>query len=284
MPAKLKITATIFNKNLIIFLLLILIFPITNLHIEELWLGISLYNGQWIVNTINQAWDIILIFSALLISITYLSYIGFKQAGGQFIKLIPEFGLVIQFTLLGQLFLISSSDIISFYLSIELQSFGVYLIASLYKESLSSIYAGLKYFILGGIASALILLGIAICYSFVATTNLEYLLSLIVTNSNITIDNLFISSININTIPFIAKIDYIKDNPDMGIILGIIFISFGILFKVGSAPMHQWSPAKRFGKSFFSGKIIKFREHPWTSGTKLSRKRLQADELITHVR
>ena len=105
LPIENKISPIMFNKNLIIFLLLILVFPLTNLHISELWLGISLFNGQWTVNTINQAWDIVLILSALLISITYLSYLGFKQAGGQFIKLIPEFALVIHFTLLGQIFL-----------------------------------------------------------------------------------------------------------------------------------------------------------------------------------
>jgi NADH-ubiquinone oxidoreductase chain 2 len=191
------------------------------------------------VNSIIQAWDIVLVFSGILVTLTYISFIGFKQAGGTFVYLIKEYALVIHFTILGQIFLISSSDIVSFYISIELQSFGVYLLASLYKESLSSIYSGLKYFMLGGIASAFILFGIAICYSYTGTTNIEYILSLISTNTQFIIDEDLISSINFSLIPFLYKIEYLKDNPELGIILGLLFISFGILFKVGSAPIHQ---------------------------------------------
>ena len=69
-----------------------------------------------------------------------------------------QYGLIVLFNILGALLLVSSSDLISVYLSIELQSFGLYILATLYKEKLSSTSAGLKYFLLGGLSSCIILL------------------------------------------------------------------------------------------------------------------------------
>ena len=60
-----------------------------------------------------------------------------------------EYSLIILFNILGALFLVSSSDLISMYLSIELQSFGLYILATIYKEKLTAFSAGLKYFLLG---------------------------------------------------------------------------------------------------------------------------------------
>ena len=60
-----------------------------------------------------------------------------------------EYSLIILFNILGALFLVSSSDLISMYLSIELQSFGLYILATIYKEKLTGTSAGLKYFLLG---------------------------------------------------------------------------------------------------------------------------------------
>jgi NADH-ubiquinone oxidoreductase chain 2 len=64
------------------------------------------------------------------------------------------------------------------YLSIELQSFALYLLASLYRESESVTSAGLKYFLLGGLSSCFILLGAGLIYAYTGLTNLEALYSL----------------------------------------------------------------------------------------------------------
>lgn len=85
----------------------------------------------------------------------------------------------ILFTTCGATFLISSADLVSVYLSIELQSFGVYILATLYRDSYSATAAGLKYFLLGGLSSALILLGSALVYAYTGLTSLESIFSLL---------------------------------------------------------------------------------------------------------
>jgi NADH-ubiquinone oxidoreductase chain 2 len=93
------------------------------------------------------------------------------------------------FSALGSSFLISSNDLISMYLSIELQSFALYVLATLYKNSESSTAAGLKYFLLGGLSSSIILLGSGLIYSYSGLTDLELISSL----NNILYNNLYIN-------------------------------------------------------------------------------------------
>jgi NADH-ubiquinone oxidoreductase chain 2 len=86
---------------------------------------------------------------------------------------IIEYPLIVMFCLTGAIFLMSSYDIVSIFLALELQSYGLYLISSIYRNSESSISAGLTYFLLGGLSSCIILLGIALLYINTGTTNLE---------------------------------------------------------------------------------------------------------------
>jgi NADH-ubiquinone oxidoreductase chain 2 len=104
-----------------------------------------------------------------------------------------EYCVIILFNILGALFLISSSDLISMYLSIELQSFGLYILTSIYKENLSSTSAGLKYFLLGGLSSCIILLGSGFIYTYTGLTNLESIYSLI----SVYFDSNFINSFSV---------------------------------------------------------------------------------------
>jgi NADH-ubiquinone oxidoreductase chain 2 len=129
-----------------------------------------------------------------------------------------DYSLVVLFSSLGSSLLISSYDLISVYLSIELQSFGLYVLSTLYRNSESSTSAGLKYFLLGGLSSCIILLGTGIIYSYTGTTNLE---SLYILNS---------------------VIDYNQQYIIQGISLGLILIFIGFLFKIAAAPLHNWSP------------------------------------------
>jgi NADH-ubiquinone oxidoreductase chain 2 len=129
-----------------------------------------------------------------------------------------DYSLVILFSSLGSSLLISSYDLISVYLSIELQSFGLYILSTLYRDSESSTSAGLKYFLLGGLSSCIILLGTGIIYSYTGTTNLE---SLYIINSIIDINQEYIIQ---------------------GISLGLSLIFIGFLFKIAAAPLHNWSP------------------------------------------
>jgi NADH-ubiquinone oxidoreductase chain 2 len=134
-----------------------------------------------------------------------------------------EYCLIVLFSTLGASLLMSSFDLISMYLSIELQSFGLYILSTLHKDSESSTSAGLKYFLLGGLSSCLILLGSGLIYAFTGLTNFESIYSLI----------------------SVSDFNYIIQ----GLSLGLILIIVGFLFKISAAPLHNWSPEKCYGKT-----------------------------------
>jgi NADH-ubiquinone oxidoreductase chain 2 len=86
---------------------------------------------------------------------------------------IIEYPLILLFIIMGSTLLISSSDIVSIFLSIELQSYGLYLLSTIYRNSELATSAGLTYFLLGGLSSCFILLGTSLLYANSGTTNLE---------------------------------------------------------------------------------------------------------------
>lgn len=93
---------------------------------------------------------------------------------GEHLKII-EFPLIILFIVSGALFLMSTHDFISIFLSIELQSYGLYLLSTIYRNSEMSTSGGLTYFLLGALSSCFILLGSALLYTNSGTTNLDSL-------------------------------------------------------------------------------------------------------------
>jgi NADH-ubiquinone oxidoreductase chain 2 len=93
-------------------------------------------------------------------------YIGEQQK-------LSEYPLIILFCLIGAIFLMLSSDIISVFLSIELQSYALYILCSIYRNSENSVNAGLTYFLLGGLSSCIILLGQSLLYLNTGNTSLE---------------------------------------------------------------------------------------------------------------
>ncbi|RYE14746.1 MAG: hypothetical protein EOP34_05705 [Rickettsiales bacterium] len=92
---------------------------------------------------------------------------------------IIEYSLIIVFVITGAVFLMSASDLVSIFLSIELQSYGLYIISTLYRDSEQATSGGLTYFLLGGLSSCFILLGSSLLYVNSGTTSLDgiYLIS-----------------------------------------------------------------------------------------------------------
>jgi NADH-ubiquinone oxidoreductase chain 2 len=125
--------------------------------------------------------------------------------------------MILVFSTIGASFLISSTDLVSLYLAIELQSFAVYILAALYRNSETATAAGLKYFLLGALSSAFILLGSSLIYGYTGLTNLDAISSLVSVSS-------------------------LSDNVGVGVILGLVIMTIGFLFKVASAPFHNWAP------------------------------------------
>ena len=143
---------------------------------------------------------------------------------------IIEYPLIILFVITGATFLIASSDLVTIFLAIELQSYGLYLLSTIYRNSELSTNAGLTYFLLGGLSSCIILLGQSLLYINSGNTNLDgiYIINSILVNNVDSIDNT-----SITNIPNIYQY-YIQ--------LSFVIMSVGLLFKISSAPFHFWSP------------------------------------------
>jgi NADH-ubiquinone oxidoreductase chain 2 len=93
---------------------------------------------------------------------------------GEHLKII-EYPLILLFIVTGAILLMSTNDLVSIFLSIELQSYGLYLLSSIYRNSELSTTGGLIYFLLGGLSSCFILLGTGLLYANSGTTNLDAL-------------------------------------------------------------------------------------------------------------
>ena len=213
-------------------------------YIQSIGSGIGIYSGLFHVNTISQHLDIFLLLIGGLILIprpgiveyikvlSNISNKAIKGNSGSTLENISnsskiihtevlaglgdKYSLIILFSTLGSSLLLSSSDLLSMYLSIELQSFGVYILATLFRESRLATSAGLKYFLLGGLSSCFILLGSGLIYFYTGLTNLESIYSLI-------------SVSNLNGV-------------SQGLTLGLILVFVGFLFKIAAAPLHSWAP------------------------------------------
>jgi NADH-ubiquinone oxidoreductase chain 2 len=147
---------------------------------------------------------------------------------------IIEYTLIIILTLTGSMFLLATSDFISLFLCIELQSYGLYLICSIYKNSEFSTSAGLTYFLLGGLASCFILLGISIIYSNSANMNIDGLY-VITDLSSTNLHNLdMLPSNDIYPYTYFPTYLYLPDY----ILYSLLILSVGLLFKISAAPFH----------------------------------------------
>lgn len=225
-------------------------FCYNNLFISYLDQGIGLFGGLFDISSISLIFDILIFLLTLFIlnltgfyprkywSNQYLTFYRLlftklklfiasiiNKKGEQFS--IIEYTLIILFIITGSVLLISSRDLISIYLSIELQSYGLYLLCTMYRNSESSTSSGLTYFLLGGLSSCFILLGIGLIYANSGTTYIDSFY--IITNlSNI------INSEGQNNIIYWDIVIYIP--------YCLLLITVGLLFKISAAPFHFWSP------------------------------------------
>lgn len=179
--------------------------------------GVSLYSGLFHVSTVSMAIEFFIFVVGGLILLPWASSVNTAGLTGESVRpTIAEYPMMVVFTTIGASFLVSSTDLVSLYLAIELQSFAVYILAALYRNNESATAAGLKYFLLGALSSAFILLGSSLIYSYTGLTNLDAISSLVSVSSS--------------------------DNVTQGVILGLVIMTVGFLFKIASAPFHNWAP------------------------------------------
>ncbi len=126
-----------------------------------------------------------------------------------------EYPVLILLATLGMLMMISANDLLALYVGLELQSLALYVLAAFHRDHLRSSEAGLKYFVLGALASGMMLYGISLLYGFTGTTGFAAF----------------------------AKIDFGSTaGTHLGPLVGLVFLIAGLAFKVSAVPFHMWTP------------------------------------------
>lgn len=125
-----------------------------------------------------------------------------------------EYPVIVLFSLVGMMVMISANGLLSLYMGLEMQSLCLYVLASLHRREGRSSEAGLKYFVLGSIASGILLYGCSLIYGFSGTVRFQELASLY------------------------------AQSPEMplGVLVGFILVLIGFCFKISAVPFHMWTP------------------------------------------
>ena len=189
----------IFNlSSIIIIITIAIIFNRPN--IEE-----KIFLESFTRDAFSNFFKILILVSSLFVLNTSKNYIIDKKLD-KF-----EYPIIILLSILGMFFMVSSNDIILFYLGLELQSLSLYILASIDRENLKSSESGIKYFILSALSSGLLLYGCSLLYGFTGSTNFD----------------LIANELN-------------KENT--GGVFAMVFILVGLAFKVSAVPFHMWTP------------------------------------------
>ena len=165
----------------------------------------SLFNESYKIDNLSNFMKIIMIISGIFVMLASSKYL-------QIIKISKiEYPVLVLSAILGMMVMISSNDLIVFYMGLELQSLALYVLASFNRDNLLSTESGLKYFILSALSSGLLLYGCSLIYGFSETTNFNEILN----NSR---------------------------GAEYGLTFGIVFILVGLAFKISAVPFHMWAP------------------------------------------
>ena len=165
----------------------------------------SLFNYSYKVDYLSVFMKFLVIISGIFVMLSSSTYLIITKI----FKI--EYPILILSSILGMMIMISSNDLIVFYMGLELQSLALYVLASFNRNNQLSSESGLKYFVLSALSSGLLLYGCSLIYGFAGSTNFNDI------QNNIT------------------QVQY-------GLTLGIVFILVGLAFKISAVPFHMWAP------------------------------------------
>ena len=164
-----------------------------------------LFNGSVIIDYLSTFMKIVTLLAAFMVLVISSNYLRFFKI----FKI--EYPILILSSVLGMMVMISSNDLIIFYMGLELQSLALYVLATFNRDQLKSSEAGLKYFVLSALSSGLLLYGCSLIYGFTGSTNF----------------NLIADQLN---------------SDQYALTFGIVFILVGLAFKISAVPFHMWAP------------------------------------------
>jgi len=164
-----------------------------------------LFNGSVIIDYLSSFMKIVTLLAAFLVLVISSNYLKIFKI----FKI--EYPILILSSVLGMMIMISSNDLIVFYMGLELQSLALYVLATFNRDQLKSSEAGLKYFVLSALSSGLLLYGCSLIYGFTGSTNF----------------NLIADQLNTD---------------QYALTFGIVFILVGLAFKISAVPFHMWAP------------------------------------------
>ncbi len=170
---------------------------------------ITTFNDLFILDPFATFSKILVLIGAALTLYISRSYLELHQMA-RF-----EFGVLALCATLGMMMMISANDLMSLYVGLEIQSLSLYVIAAFRRDDLRSTEAGLKYFVLGALASGMLLYGSSLVYGFAGSTSFAVLADTFAQSDGA---------------------------PAVGVIIGIVFILAGLAFKVSAVPFHMWTP------------------------------------------
>ncbi len=168
--------------------------------------GADAFDGLYRMDAFSSFSKLLIYFAAAISLIIAPRF--FEKAGG----LRAEYPILILYAVVGMGLMVSASDLLTLYIGLELNSLAAYVLASSMRNDERSAEAGLKYFVLGALASGILLFGMSLIYGFTGSTSLD------------AIGNALTGKIS------------------MGALMGVIFVLSGLAFKISAAPFHMWTP------------------------------------------
>ena len=166
---------------------------------------VTLFSGSFIIDNLSSFMKILTILGGASILLMSKKFLKISKI------FLIEYPILILSSILGMLVMISSNDLMVFYIGLELQSLALYVLASFNRDQLKSSESGLKYFVLSALSSGLLLYGCSLIYGFSGSTNFDMISNTV--NSN-----------------------------HYGLTFGIVFILVGLSFKISAVPFHMWAP------------------------------------------
>jgi NADH-quinone oxidoreductase subunit N len=171
--------------------------------------SMTTFNGMFLVDRFGTFMKFLVVVGAAM-CVFMTGQVAHNQRIARF-----EYPVLMLFSTLGMMLMISANDLMSLYMGLELQSLPLYVLAAFQRDSLRSTEAGLKYFVLGALSSGMLLYGASLIYGYTGATNF--------------------TAIGEALAP-------VAQNLPLGVVVGVVLLLSGLAFKIAAVPFHMWTP------------------------------------------